>query len=454
MKRRLISLTAAGLLLAALSATPICAAAPPVEGAHVGQWKTYHLASPDEITVPAPPADTSDQTKAELNELRLAQTLRSPILNKVVENWDGLNAVKRWSDVGARIPLHPVFGARINAYMHTAILDAVVVAYRAKYTYNRKPPAELATDLTPSGTTVAGDPSYPSEHAAIAGAASAVLASLFPDQAKTYEAMAQEEAFSRLIAGRNYRSDIEAGLALGRAVAEKAIARAKSDGSDGAYTGTTLTGPAYWIGTPVGLTKGQWRPWLMTSGSQCRPAPPPAPGSPEFAAALADVKRRATTMTASEKAIFDFWSANNLPAVFTDLAFALMSQEGASPARAARVMAAVATSADDSIISAWDAKFYYWSLRPIQADPTIPLLAPTPPYPDYTSGFTAFITGLSEPIGYFFPSELARLRQIQEEGAIKRVYMGIHFKFATDAALVQGRQVGQLVAERDKANDL
>src|SRR5436190_12745769 len=116
MAHRLTLIGVSSLLLAALFASPICAAAPPpVEGAQVGKWKTYHIASPDEISVPAPPADTSDQTKAELNELRFVQTVRSPILNKVVDNWDGLNAVKRWSDVGARIPLHPVFSARINA---------------------------------------------------------------------------------------------------------------------------------------------------------------------------------------------------------------------------------------------------------------------------------------------------------------------------------------------------
>ncbi len=39
-------------------------------GSKVGQWKTWVLAAGNEIQVPAPPADTSDQTKAELAELR------------------------------------------------------------------------------------------------------------------------------------------------------------------------------------------------------------------------------------------------------------------------------------------------------------------------------------------------------------------------------------------------
>lgn len=94
-------------------------------------------------------------------------------------------------------------------------------------------------------------PTYPSEHAAIAGAASRLLAHLFPDDIVTLEALASEEAFSRLQAGVNYRSDIEAGLALGRAVAERVInRRALTDGSgvvwDCVAQSGRLTGPGFW----------------------------------------------------------------------------------------------------------------------------------------------------------------------------------------------------------------
>lgn len=446
---------AAGLLLAAVLLAPTArAATTPGEGARVGKWKTWNLASADDVAVPAPLADTSDQMKTELNELRVLQAVRSPVLNQVVNKWDGLNAVKQWTDAFIRIPGHPVNVGRISAYMHTAILDAVVVAYRAKYTYNRAAPAQAASDLTPSGTAVAGEPSYPSEHAAIAGAASAVLDFLDPTNAKTYDAMAQEEAYSRMVAGTNYRSDVEAGLALGKAVAAKAIARAKTDGSDAVNNDPFPTGAGLWTGTTVvGRTKGTWRPWLMTSGDQFRPAPPPAFGSPEFNAALAEVKRRATSVTGSEKAISDFWSANGLYGPWFNTAYTLMAQNNTSVARAARITASIAASADDAVISCWDAKFHYWLLRPYQADPTIPLLVAPPPYPSYSSGFSSLTAGLGDSIASFFPAETDRLRQIEEQGAIMRVYQGIHYWFDCAAALQQGRQVAQLGAERDKAND-
>ena len=54
------------------------------DGPKVGQWKTWVLTSGKEIQVPAPPADTSDQTKAELAELRQLQKERSPITNTAI----------------------------------------------------------------------------------------------------------------------------------------------------------------------------------------------------------------------------------------------------------------------------------------------------------------------------------------------------------------------------------
>jgi membrane-associated phospholipid phosphatase len=57
-----------------------------------------------------------------------------------------------------------------------------------------------------------------------------ILGYLFPRDAATLVALAEEAAESRVWAGIHYRSDIIAGSALGRAVAEKVIDRAQKDG--------------------------------------------------------------------------------------------------------------------------------------------------------------------------------------------------------------------------------
>jgi membrane-associated phospholipid phosphatase len=424
------------------------------EGAKVGTWKTWNIASAAEIDVPAPPADTSDQTKAELAELRLLQTLRSPSLNGVVSYWNGVSALQHWTELAFRIPGNGPRVARLSAYVHTAMFDAVVVAYRAKYASNRKSPGQLASDLTPTVSTPGDVPSYPSEHAAIAGAASAVLAFFNPGEAKNYEALAQEEAFSRMIASTNYRSDVEAGLALGRAVAAKAIARAQADGSDAKWTGTVPAGPGYWIGTnPVEPLAGTWKTWILSSGSQIRPGPPPAFDTPEFKAQVTAVKHLTTTMTASERALALYWLNAGPFAPQYDTAYGLMASNNVSLARTARIVGLMGAAAADAVISVWDGKYTYWTIRPTQVDPTIPTLTPVPNYPSFNSGFTAVGSALTEAIGYFFPDEASRMREIAQQMALGRVHEGVHYPIDVETSLTQGRQVVELAIQRDKMND-
>ena len=74
------------MTLALLGATALPARSEVVSsGPKVGQWKTWVLASSTEIQVPAPPAETSEQTKAELAELRQLQKERSPSANTAIQ---------------------------------------------------------------------------------------------------------------------------------------------------------------------------------------------------------------------------------------------------------------------------------------------------------------------------------------------------------------------------------
>jgi hypothetical protein len=51
-----------------------------------------------------------------------------------------------------------------------------------------------------------------------------VLAAEYPSERPMLDALAQEASLSRLYAGIHYRFDMEAGLALGRRAAAKALA--------------------------------------------------------------------------------------------------------------------------------------------------------------------------------------------------------------------------------------
>jgi hypothetical protein len=142
MKRgcRFSAVVAVAALVAPLT-LPAAGQACKSEGPQVAKWKTFVLSSSSEIAVPAPPADGSDQTKAELTELRQLQALRGPATNKVTDFWNSVPATRRWTDVAisliARDGINPRRRNRIHAIVHTAMYDALVAAYSAKYTYNR-----------------------------------------------------------------------------------------------------------------------------------------------------------------------------------------------------------------------------------------------------------------------------------------------------------------------------
>lgn len=67
-------------------------------------------------------------------------------------------------------------------------------------------------------------PSYPSAHSCVSGAMTGVLAAEFPSEATRLAELAVEASLSRLYGGIHYRFHMDAGLALGRAVAAKARA--------------------------------------------------------------------------------------------------------------------------------------------------------------------------------------------------------------------------------------
>jgi hypothetical protein len=197
---------------------PAAGAAPP-DGAKVGQWKTWVLASGSEISVPAPPAENSEQTKAELEELRQLQRARSSITDTAIQYYNALPATQRWHDqlmaLMARDKVNANRQFRALGILHTALHDAVVATWAAKYTHNRKPPSQVDPGIAPvisiASEPPPTEPSYPSEHSAVAGTAAGVLAAMFPNDAATFQAMAQEAGQTRLLMGTNYRSDVVAG---------------------------------------------------------------------------------------------------------------------------------------------------------------------------------------------------------------------------------------------------
>ena len=207
----LASLIAASMVAACAATGSGGSASAPVEP-RAGTWKTWVIASATEIRVPAPP-DTA-ATAAELAELQRLAAARDAATLERIRYWDAGSPAYRWNELAietsARNNTTSVPGARAFTLMSVAIDDALVTAWSAKYAYNRPRPGDADSGVTAAVATPRS-PSYPSEHAVVAGAASVVLAYIWPKDAERFAALAEQAAQSRVAAGVQYPSDAKAG---------------------------------------------------------------------------------------------------------------------------------------------------------------------------------------------------------------------------------------------------
>jgi membrane-associated phospholipid phosphatase len=184
--------------------------------------------------------------ESELAEIRSRQSARTPETNGAAAFWNTGPATYRWTEIQLNLikknATTPPRASRGLGLVHVAMHDAMVAAWDAKYAYRRLRPRQVDGSITEI-VEVPPEGSYPSEHAVMAGAAARVLAYLYPSEAGELARLEREAAESRLWAGVNFRSDVERGLELGRAVADQIIARARGDGSDAVWDGSGRLNP-------------------------------------------------------------------------------------------------------------------------------------------------------------------------------------------------------------------
>ena len=112
------------------------------------------------------------------------------------------------------------------SWMNLAIYDATILTWKVKVKYKRKHPA----DLDPSIKPVIKAPltySFPCEYSVTAAAAAYMLVYFFPEKTDSIMQMAHAASQSRINAGVQFKSDVDAGWKLGEQVAKEIIEKAK-----------------------------------------------------------------------------------------------------------------------------------------------------------------------------------------------------------------------------------
>jgi|Tabmets5t2r1_1033131.scaffolds.fasta_scaffold13536_3 hypothetical protein len=294
-------------------------------------------------------------------------------------------------------------------------------------------------------------PSGDGREDAVAGAAATVLTHLYPDETARVNALAAQVA-----------NPSSSAFARGTQVGQLVVARARTDGSDTVWTGSPPVGPGFWVPTPPAFLMpleplaGTWRTWNLGSGAELRPGPPPSYGSVAFNEELVEVHNVSLSLTAEQKRIAAFWADGpgtvTPPGHWNRIAIDLAGGKNWSTLRTTLLFAALNTAQADAFIACWDAKYAYWTLRPVTAinrliDPAWLPFITTPPFPSYVSGHSTTSGAAATVLGAFFSSRSRQLDAMAAEAAVSRLYGGIHFRSDNDAGLELGRRVGAVAVQ-------
>ena len=499
---RLARLLAAPLLSLAVTAPVSATEAAPVhqaiplrppavdlkQSADAVNWQPMVLSTVDDLLPPPPPAPDTEDNAKEIAELVYLQAHRSADDRKAIAYWNAEPSPLRWGEeardqiITASLP--PTYGSRTLAMMHVAVCDAVLAAWKAKAKYRRPAPSSALAGLKPLDA-LAGDnrlPSYPSEDAAVAGAASTVLAALFPDQAAAIKQKAKLEGEARIVAGANFRSDVDAGFKLGQAIGERVLAYARTDGSDRQAKLPLAYKPGQWhTEHPMTPLAGQWRTWLLKSGSQFTANPPiPADNdNPRFRAARDEVfsVHEHLTQHQIERAVywnFDvpsiLWEDITRRAVvtgrkpsapdpmnirWTDIGLEAARAHNLDTIHTARVLGVLHMTMADSFITTWATKYRVLEPRPYMMAPAGHPFSPlvnTPVHPSFPSAHASGSMAAAEVLGRYFPDQKAYFVSQAKEAAMSRLWGGIHYRMDNDCGLELGQHLGDYCVEQADAH--
>ena len=356
-------------------------------------------------------------------------------------------------------------------YVHIAMFDAIN-AIDGRYSVFAVTPLSAAIGASPD--------------AAGAAAAVTVLKWLFPTQ-QTYLDGAYASYLATIPAGVAKTTGVLVGTEVGNAFA----ALRTGDGRNANVPYFFGLGPGVYQSTPgcpatpITPWVAQMKPFAIESPSQFRADGPPNLTSGQWADDLNETKAygalTGSLRTPEQTAIGQFYAENpgtQFGRNVRGIAFAY----GLSTADSARFFAQVFVTAADSLITAWDSKYYYNFWRPITAigaadsddnpktepDPAwVPLIA-TPCHPEYPAAHGAGTGSLAHAVEQFFGTKkievmltstsvpgavpyayhlFTRTQDIVKEVIDARIYGGMHYRTSGVHGTVIANKVALYVAK-------
>ena len=361
--------------------------------------------------------------------------------------------------IGIEKQLANVPNARGLAMLHIAMFEAVNAIDRRYAPYKLNLAAERTT----------------SKEAAAASAAYDILVALYPDQkadldatlAASLSGIAETEAKSK-------------GIELGKKAAAGIIALRANDSSDKTENYRPYATPGIYVPTtlPIESTSPALTPWVMGTGSQFRPGPPPALSSETWTRDLNEIReigsRNSSKRTAEQTNIGRFWFQTG-PRTYNPIVKQIAMARKMDVVDCARLFALSSIAGVDAFIAVFDAKYTYNLWRPVtairNADLTSNAATPreeswmplgvTPMHPEYpcahcivaaaiatvlqaVAGDEVDAISLTSPTAPGVTRKWTRLQDYSDEVSNARIYAGFHYRFSTEVGKDMGKKIGQL----------
>jgi hypothetical protein len=433
------------------------------------------------------------------------------------------SVIFRWDDAALeavrRTRLGPPMVARALAVAHTAMYDAWAV-----YDSRAAP-----TRLDPKLRRPVNERTAQNKARAISQAAYRALSDLFPQEEPRFSEFMRELGYDQ----GDFSTNPATAVGIGNLAAEAVLAFRHHDGSNqlgdlapGTYLDYTnyepvneannLVDPNRWQPLVVpdqqgGITTqrfvaphwGRVTPFAMTSGDQFRPATVPnLYPSAGYAQQVDEILELSANLTDRDKATVGYWSdgpSSELPPghwiLFSQF---VSSRDEHTLDDDVKMMFAVTNAMFDASIAVWDCKRAFDYVRPITAvhflmagreirawagpgkgtqiirgedwRPYQTLVVPTPPFPEFSSGHSAFSTAAAEVLKAFTGSDAfggsatvkagsskvepgivpaadvvlswATFSIAADEAGMSRRLGGIHFKEGDLQSRAMGRKVG------------
>jgi hypothetical protein len=388
--------------------------------------------------------------------------LASLILALATTAWADVvtDANAKAAEIASRLPATPP-AVRVMAFVQVSVFEAVN-AITARY------PSTRAKIAAPPGASV---------DAAVAAATRTVLLRLMPTQQAVIDA--DYQAALKSVPDGAAKTG---GISVGEQAAAACLAREDGMGPPDTYRPHTTAGVYVPTLLPAVPNWGKRKPWVMASGDQFRPGPPPGLTSEAWARDYNEIKalgaRNSTQRTPEQTAIAKFWEAT-APAVYWPVARSVAAMPGRDVTENARLLAVAAMAMDDALVAVFDAKYTYNLWRPITAirngdldgndaterDPGWTPFIDTPMHPEYPCAHCI----VSASLGAVLEVELggrpspklssasstaggavrtwASVGEFVQEVAVARIYDGVHYRNSTEVGTGMGKKIGELAVK-------